>query len=180
MVGGSRRQVLVLLTMTTVGVSRSRGQEWLKEQEPAHRTDYLNALEMETLGRNTLHTSEFETSSHSSSVSSNGGEGGDSPTGSVFHEFHGNSSHTDHFKLLKEDGSSVLVGARNVIYNLSLPNLLEFTEEVSQSYLEVEDTHLPPYLVSITCPPLPTPSISHLDSSKRYQCHCFCLSRNAL
>ena len=125
MVGGNRRrQVLVLLTMTTVGLSR--GQEWLKEQEPAHRTDYLNALEMETLGRDTLlYTSEFETSSHSS-VSS------DSPTGSsVFHEFHGNSSHTDHFKLLKEDGSSVLVGARNVIYNLSLPNLQEFTEEVS-------------------------------------------------
>jgi semaphorin 6 len=121
MVGGSRRQVLVLLTMT-VGVSR--GQEWLREQEPAHRTDYLNALEMETLGRNT--GSEFETSSHSS-VSSSGE--GDSPTLSVFHEFHGNSSHTDHFKLLKEDGSSVLVGARNVIYNLSLPNLLEFTEE---------------------------------------------------
>ena len=129
---------MVLLTMT-VGVSR--GQEWLRQQEPAHRTDYLNALEMETLGRNT--GSEFETSSHSS-VSSSGE--GDSPTLSVFHEFHGNSSHTDHFKLLKEDGSSVLVGARNVIYNLSLPNLLEFTEEVSQSYLELEDTHLPPYL----------------------------------
>ena len=130
-----------MLTMTTARLSR--GQEWLKEQEPAHRTDYLNALEMETLGRDTLlYTSEFETSSHSS-VSSSGV--GDSRTGSpiMFHEFHGNSSHTDHFKLLKEDGSSVLVGARNVIYNLSLPNLLEFTEEVSQSYLE--DTHLPPY-----------------------------------
>ena len=54
-------------------------------------------------------------------------------------EFHGNSSHIDHFKLLKEDGSSVLVGARNVIYNLSLPNLLEFTEEVSQSWIYLEE-----------------------------------------
>ena len=45
-------------------------------------------------------------------------------------EFQGNNSHTDHFKLLKEDGTSVLVGARNVIYNLSLPNLIEYTEEV--------------------------------------------------
>ena len=45
-------------------------------------------------------------------------------------EFYGNSSHTDHFKLLKEDGTSVLVGARNIIYNLSLPDLQEYTEQV--------------------------------------------------
>ena len=45
-------------------------------------------------------------------------------------EFHGNSSHTDHFKLLREDGTSVLVGARNIIYNLSLPALLEYTDQV--------------------------------------------------
>ena len=131
MIGGNgrcRRQVLALLTMT-VGLIRS--QEWLKEQEPAHRTDYLNALEMETLGRKTPFHSDFETSSQSSSSSSGGSEGDSSSV--FFHEFHGNSSHTDHFKLLKEDGSSVLVGARNVIYNLSLPNLQEFTEEVSQS-----------------------------------------------
>jgi len=44
-------------------------------------------------------------------------------------EFHGNSSHIDHFKLLKEDGTSVLVGARNIIYNLSLPDLQEFTDQ---------------------------------------------------
>lgn len=46
-------------------------------------------------------------------------------------EFNGNSSHTDHFKLLKEDGTSVLVGARNIIYNLSLPDLQEYTEQVN-------------------------------------------------
>ena len=49
---------------------------------------------------------------------------------SLVTEFHGNSSHTDHFKLLKEDGTSVLVGARNIIYNLSLPDLQEYTEQV--------------------------------------------------
>ena len=149
MVGGngrSRRQVLALLTMT-VGLVRS--QEWLKEQEPAHRTDYLNALEMETLGRKTPFHSDFETSSQSSSSSSS--SEGDSSV--FFHEFHGNSSHTDHFKLLKEDGSSVLVGARNVIYNLSLPNLQEFTEEVSQKLPGVGH---PPYH-PIIC----APSISH-------------------
>lgn len=49
---------------------------------------------------------------------------------SLVTEFHGNSSHTDHFKLLREDGTSVLVGARNIIYNLSLPDLLEYTDQV--------------------------------------------------
>ena len=50
---------------------------------------------------------------------------------SLVTEFSGNSSHTDHFKLLKEDGTSVLVGARNIIYNLSLPDLQEYTEQVN-------------------------------------------------
>ena len=113
------------MTLLAVTLGCSRGQDWLTEQEPAHRTDYLNALERENLGRSS-------DNSESSSSSSSDVE--------LFREFHGNSTHTDHFKLLKEDGSSVLVGARNVIYNLSLPNLLEFTEEVSQSqswiYLE--------------------------------------------
>ena len=49
---------------------------------------------------------------------------------SLVTSFHGNTSVTDHFKLLKEDGSSVLVGARNIIYNLSLPDLQEYTEQV--------------------------------------------------
>ena len=31
----------------------------------------------------------------------------------------------DHFKLLKQDGSSLLIGARNVVYNLSLADLQE-------------------------------------------------------
>lgn len=39
--------------------------------------------------------------------------------------FVGNSTHSDHFKLLKEDGNSLLIGARNVVYNLSLTDLTE-------------------------------------------------------
>ena len=93
--------------------------DWHRQQEPSHRTSYLNALEVQLQG------GEVEGLPDGSEE-----EAGLRP---LFHEFHGNSSHTDHFKLLKEDGSSVLVGARNVIYNLSLPNLLEFTEEVSQA-----------------------------------------------
>ena len=56
---------------------------------------------------------------------------------SLVTEFHGNSSHTDHFKLLKEDGTSVLVGARNIIYNLSLPDLQEYTDQVSRGQLQL-------------------------------------------
>ena len=46
-------------------------------------------------------------------------------------QFLGNQTHTDHFKLLKKDGSSLLIGARNVVYNLTLPSLSENTEQVS-------------------------------------------------
>ena len=60
MLRSRRGQVLLLLTLT-VGVVR--GQEWLKEQEPAHRTDYLNTLEIEALGRS--HNSDSETRSSS-------------------------------------------------------------------------------------------------------------------
>ena len=44
--------------------------------------------------------------------------------------FLGNSTHVDYFKLLRKDGSSLLIGARNVIYNLSLPDLKENIEQV--------------------------------------------------
>ena len=42
----------------------------------------------------------------------------------------GNTTHRDYFKLLREDSGSVLVGARNIIYNLSLPDLSEHVDEV--------------------------------------------------
>ena len=37
----------------------------------------------------------------------------------------GNQTHADHFKLLKQDGSSLLIGARNIVYNISLEDLTE-------------------------------------------------------
>ena len=44
--------------------------------------------------------------------------------------FRGNTTHRDYFKLLREDTGTVLVGARNIIYNLSLVDLRENIEEV--------------------------------------------------
>ncbi|XP_049832659.1 semaphorin-1A isoform X4 [Schistocerca gregaria] len=43
--------------------------------------------------------------------------------------FLGNESHKDHFKLLEKDHNSLLVGARNIVYNISLRDLTEFTEQ---------------------------------------------------
>ena len=43
--------------------------------------------------------------------------------------FVGNITHSDHFKLLREDGSSLLIGARNVVYNLTLADLTENLEQ---------------------------------------------------
>merc|ERR1719474_442493 len=87
--------------------SKANCLDWLKHHSPVHKTSYLYDLDELNIGIDNFRK-ELEDLS----------------------EFHGNSSHTDHFKLLKEDGTSVLVGARNVIYNLSLPNLIEYTEEV--------------------------------------------------
>lgn len=39
--------------------------------------------------------------------------------------FQGNQSHPDHFKLLETNGDSILVGARNIVYNLSLHDMAE-------------------------------------------------------
>ncbi len=39
--------------------------------------------------------------------------------------FHGSQSHPDHFKLLETNGDSILVGARNIVYNLSLHDMSE-------------------------------------------------------
>ena len=48
--------------------------------------------------------------------------------------FRGNTTHRDYFKLLREDTGSVLVGARNIIYNLSLVDLTENIQEVRQGF----------------------------------------------
>ena len=47
--------------------------------------------------------------------------------------FHGNSSEENYFKFLHQDGTYVLIGARNVIYNLSLSRLTEAEEKVRQT-----------------------------------------------
>lgn len=39
--------------------------------------------------------------------------------------FLGNQTHADHFKLLNQDGKSLLIGARNFVYNISLEDLTE-------------------------------------------------------
>lgn len=38
-------------------------------------------------------------------------------------KFRGNQTHSDHFRLLEQDGHHLLVGARNVVYNISLSTL---------------------------------------------------------
>ncbi|XP_075537774.1 semaphorin 1a isoform X3 [Dermacentor variabilis] len=72
-------------------------------------------------------------------------------------KFRGNQTHSDHFRLLEQDGHNLLVGARNVVYNISLASLelqkkLEWfseskdidmcklkgkTEEACQNYIRV-------------------------------------------
>ena len=44
--------------------------------------------------------------------------------------FLGNHTHTDYFKLLRKDGNSLLIGARNIVYNLTLPSLQENIDQV--------------------------------------------------
>ncbi|XP_066967257.1 semaphorin-1A-like isoform X6 [Macrobrachium rosenbergii] len=39
--------------------------------------------------------------------------------------FPGNSTETDYFRLLQRDGNSMLIGARNIVYNISISNLQE-------------------------------------------------------
>ena len=46
--------------------------------------------------------------------------------------FGGNNSYTDNFKLLLGGDNYIIVGGRNIVYNLSLPSLKEVEEEVSR------------------------------------------------
>ena len=52
------------------------------------------------------------------------------------YRFLGNHTHTDYFKLLRSDGQSLLIGARNVIYNISLPSLQENVEQVNKIFIK--------------------------------------------
>jgi hypothetical protein len=56
-------------------------------------------------------------------------------------QFMGNRTHRDYFKLLKQDGLSVLVGARNMVYNLSLPDLTENEHEVRVTFKFLFETN---------------------------------------
>ncbi|EFN80746.1 Semaphorin-1A [Harpegnathos saltator] len=51
--------------------------------------------------------------------------------------FLGNESHVEHFKLLERATTSILIGARNAIYNISLHDL---TEIVDQDLTVMEDS----------------------------------------
>ena len=54
-------------------------------------------------------------------------------TGTI-RRFLGNHTHVDYFKLLSKDGNSLLIGARNIVYNLSLPSLEENVDQVYQAF----------------------------------------------
>jgi len=56
--------------------------------------------------------------------------------------FGGNNSFTNNFKLLIEGDSSIIVGGRNAIYNLSLSNLQEIQEETIRWNCRPEDNEL--------------------------------------
>lgn len=103
-----------MLRILLLMICQTGALDWAKNHQALHRTSYKNSHELRSDG--------FLNWDEEIGLSEKQEEG-------FFSEFRGNSSHIDHFKLLKEDGSSVLVGARNVIYNLSLPNLVEFREE---------------------------------------------------
>ena len=50
--------------------------------------------------------------------------------------FLGNHTHTDYFKLLRQDGDSLVIGARNVIYNISIEGLVENREQVRRRQIQ--------------------------------------------
>lgn len=56
--------------------------------------------------------------------------------------FLGNQTHSDHFKLLRQDGNSLLIGARNVVYNISLQDLTENIEQRIEWNSRERDTEL--------------------------------------
>ncbi|TGZ48373.1 Semaphorin-1A [Temnothorax longispinosus] len=59
-----------------------------------------------------------------------------SVTGEVIGQrFLGNESHVEHFKLLERATTSILIGARNAIYNISLHDLTEIADQVSTTLI---------------------------------------------
>ncbi|XP_022239164.1 semaphorin-1A-like isoform X5 [Limulus polyphemus] len=54
--------------------------------------------------------------------------------------FPGNQTHSDHFKLLERDGNYLLVGAKNIVYNISLATLQE--KKRLEWYSSDDDIHV--------------------------------------
>ena len=48
----------------------------------------------------------------------------------MIHRFSGDKSNANFFKILGSDETSLLIGARNVVYNISLPSLKENIDQV--------------------------------------------------
>ncbi|XP_037082709.1 semaphorin-1A-like isoform X1 [Pollicipes pollicipes] len=57
-------------------------------------------------------------------------------------KFSGNLSHKDHFRLLEKDGDSLLIGARNIVFNISLSDFTERREERLEWHSEQQDVQL--------------------------------------
>ena len=55
--------------------------------------------------------------------------------------FLGNHTHTDYFKLLRQDGDSLVIGARNVIYNITIDGLVENREQVRRREIQTLRTN---------------------------------------
>ena len=48
----------------------------------------------------------------------------------LIHRFSGDKSNANFFKILGSDDTSLLIGARNIVYNLALPSLEENVDQV--------------------------------------------------
>ena len=55
----------------------------------------------------------------------------------LIHRFSGDKSNANFFKILGSDETSLLIGARNVVYNISLPSLKENIDQVRYCFLKV-------------------------------------------
>ena len=53
----------------------------------------------------------------------------------LIHRFSGDKSNANFFKILGSDDTSLLIGARNVVYNISLPSLKENIDQVRYCFL---------------------------------------------
>jgi len=95
--------LVIIYSALTVSSTKAKSDKWDENVRPKLVFDFLNK---ESSLANTA-DSEDPNQSH------------------VIRRFLGNHTHTDYFKLLRKDGNSLLIGARNIVYNISLPTLEE-------------------------------------------------------